>query len=78
MASALVYTAVCLIAASTVLAGDWKRGKYGSRPDFMGDVETMTFNETHYNHVAATQLPMDSLPSALFYTFYWLRDVGMS
>ena len=40
----------CAGAAQLAQAGDWKRGKYGSRPDFLGQVKDMPFEVTHFNH----------------------------
>lgn len=55
-----------LLAAVTlsVHAGDWKKGKYGKRPDFMGVIEQMSHDDKHFNHQPLEQLPVESMPAA--------------
>ena len=37
---------------------------YGARPDFLGQVEDMPYEETHYNHVPLPQVSKHELPGA--------------
>lgn len=53
-----------LLASSPVSAGDWLKGKYGKRPEHMGVIEEMPFEETHYNHVPLVALPTADMPGA--------------